>query len=172
MMYQQEPVMEEGTKTVPAQDVDAYLALVPEKERAVLEALRRTIRAAAPMAEERISYRMPGYLYHGPLVFFAAFRNHLGFYGVSKEVLEQFRDELAPFRTSTTTLHFSAEQPLPAALVEKIVKARVAENEAGTAGHRKKSRNGVPSGVHETIPRAGRRSPRPLSGRLPAHDRR
>ena len=121
--------MKERTKTVPAQDVDEYLASVPVKEWAVLEDLRRTIRTAAPMAEERISYGMPAYKYHGPLVFFAAFKNHLGFYGVSKQVLDTFENELAPWRTSTTTLHFSAEHQLPASLVTRIIKARVAENE-------------------------------------------
>lgn len=88
--------MKGTTMTGPAQDVNEYLAAVPAKERAVLEELHRTIRAAAPMAEERISYRMPAFFYHGPLVFFAAFRNHLGFYGVSKKVLDTFRSELAP----------------------------------------------------------------------------
>jgi uncharacterized protein YdhG (YjbR/CyaY superfamily) len=118
-------------------DVDEYLAPVPAKERAVLEELRRTIKAAAPMAEEGISYGMPAFLYHGPLVFFAFFKGHLGFYGVSREVLERFREELVPFRTSTTTLHFSAENPLPAQLVTRIVKARIAENEQRAAEKKK-----------------------------------
>ena len=130
--------MEERTKSGRAKDVDEYLASVPEKDRAALEALRRTILSAAPMAEETISYGMPAYRFHGQLVFFAAFENHLSFFGVSKAVLEQFRDEVAPFRTSTTTLHFSADRPLPAPLVSRIVKARVAENEARQAAKRKK----------------------------------
>jgi uncharacterized protein YdhG (YjbR/CyaY superfamily) len=129
--------MKGTTMTGPAQDVDEYLAAVPAKERAVLEELRRTIRAAAPMAEERISYRIPAFLYHGPLVFFAAFRNHLGFYGVSKNVLDTFRNELAPWRTSTTTIHFSAENPLPAPLVTRIIRARVEENEKREAERKK-----------------------------------
>ena len=130
--------MKEAMNTGTAKDVDEYLARVPEKERAVLEALRRTIRAAAPMAEETISYQMPVYKYHGPLVFFAAFADHLSFFGVSKPVLAQFRDEVAPFRTSSTTLHFSAGHPLPASLVTRIVRARVAENEGRWKAKRKK----------------------------------
>lgn len=126
--------------TDPAQDVDEYLAAVPAKERAVLEELRRTIRAAAPMAEERISYRMPAFMEHGPLVFFAAFRNHLGFYGVSKQVLDTFGSELAPWRTSTTTLHFSAGNPLPAPLVTRIIRARVEENKKREAERKKYGR--------------------------------
>jgi uncharacterized protein YdhG (YjbR/CyaY superfamily) len=116
--------MKGGTKADPAKDVDEYLASVPAQERVVLAELRRTIRQAAPMAEERISYRMPAYLYHGPLVFFAAFGDHLSFFGVSKEVIERFKSELAPYRTSTTTLHFSADHPLPASLVGPPSQAR------------------------------------------------
>ncbi len=116
-----------------AKNVDEYLSALPEKERAVLEELRRIIKAAAPMAEERISYGMPGFMYRGPLVFFAAQKHHLGFYGVSREVIDRFQDDLAPYRTSTTTLHFSADNPLPALLVTKIVKARVEENDKRTA---------------------------------------
>jgi uncharacterized protein YdhG (YjbR/CyaY superfamily) len=130
--------MKEATKTVPANDVDEYMSMVPEKERAVLSELRRTIRAAAPMAEESMSYQMPAFSHHGPLVFFAAFKNHLGFYGVSKKVLDTLRSELRPYRTSTTTLHFSADNPLPASLVTRIVRARVEENEARSAARKKK----------------------------------
>jgi uncharacterized protein YdhG (YjbR/CyaY superfamily) len=103
--------MKGGTKAGPAKDVDEYLASVPAKERAVLEDLRRTIRQAAPMAEERISYRMPAFMYHGPLVFFAAFRDHLSFFGVSREILERFSSELKPYRTSTTTLSSGGGSP-------------------------------------------------------------
>jgi uncharacterized protein YdhG (YjbR/CyaY superfamily) len=130
--------MKEGMKTGTAKDVDEYLASVPAKDRAALEALRRTIRTAAPRAEETISYGMPAYKFHGPLVFFAAFKNHLSFFGVSKPVLEQFRDEVASFRTSSTTLHFSAGHPLPASLVTRIVRARVEENEGRWKAKRKK----------------------------------
>jgi uncharacterized protein YdhG (YjbR/CyaY superfamily) len=130
--------MKAATKTVPAKDVDEYLASVPEKERATLSELRRTIRAAAPIAKECISYRMPAFTYHGPLVFFAAFKNHLGFYGVSKQILDRFSSELGPYRTSSTTLHFSAEHPLPASLITKIVRARIEENETRRDARRKK----------------------------------
>jgi uncharacterized protein YdhG (YjbR/CyaY superfamily) len=128
--------MKSGFK--PAQDIDEYLAKIPAQERAALQELRRTIKAAAPMAGERISYGMPAFFHHGPLVFFAAFKNHLGFYGVSRHVLDRFSSELAPYRTSTTTLHFSADNPLPASLVTRIVKARVEENEAGENAKKKK----------------------------------
>ncbi len=117
-------------KTSPAKDVDAYLASTPKELRAVLENLRQAIKAAAPKAEEVISYQIPTYKYHGPLVHFVARASYCSFIAVSKTVLEKFKTELADFDTSGTTIHFTAENPLPAALVKKIVKARVAENEA------------------------------------------
>ena len=114
----------------PAKNVDEYLAAAPEDVRSVLEKLRKTIRSAAPKAEEVISYQIPMFKYHGPLVFFAAFRNHCSFYVVSKPIMEVFTSELKPWDTSGTTIHFSAKNPLPASLVKKIVKARIEENEA------------------------------------------
>lgn len=117
-------------KNAPAKDVDAYLASVPEELREVLDNLRKAIKAAAPKAEELISYQIPTYKYHGPLVHFVARASYCSLIAVSKMVLEKFKNELADFDTSGTTIHFSAENPLSATLVKKIVKARVAENEA------------------------------------------
>jgi uncharacterized protein YdhG (YjbR/CyaY superfamily) len=122
--------MKKDQQHKPAKNVDEYLAAVPDDVRPVLEKLRRTIRAAAPMAEEVISFQIPTFRYHGPLVHFAAFRNHCSFFGVSKPVIDRFSSELIPWDTSGTTIHFSAKNPLPASLVKKIVKARVEENEA------------------------------------------
>jgi len=122
--------MKKDQQQKPAKNVDEYLAAAPEDVRPVLEKLRRTIRAAAPKAEEVISYQIPMFKYHGPLVFFAAFKNHCSFYVVSKPVMETFSSELKPWDTSGTTIHFSAKNPLPASLVKKIVKARIEENEA------------------------------------------
>ena len=122
--------MKKDQQQKPAKNLDEYLAAAPEDVRPVLEKLRRTIRAAAPKAEEVISYQIPMFKYHGPLVFFAAFRNHCSFYVVSKPIMETFSSELRPWDTSGTTIHFSAKNPLPASLVKKIVKARIQENEA------------------------------------------
>jgi uncharacterized protein YdhG (YjbR/CyaY superfamily) len=122
--------MKQDQHKKPAKNVDEYLVTVPEEVRAVLEKLRRTIRTAAPKAEEVISYQIPTFRYHGPLVFFAAFRNHCSFYVVSKPIMETFSSELRPYDTSGTTIHFSAKNPLPASLVKKIVKARIEENKA------------------------------------------
>lgn len=81
------------------------------------------------MAEELISYRIPTYKYHGSLVHFAAFKNHSSFIVVDKSLLEIFKSELEGYKTSGTTIRFTAENPLPAALVKKIVKARIEKNE-------------------------------------------
>jgi uncharacterized protein YdhG (YjbR/CyaY superfamily) len=117
-------------KKAPAKDVDEYIAAAPKETREVLEKLRKTIKAAAPMAEEIISYRIPTYKYHGSLVHFAAFKNHSSFIVVDKSILETFKNELEDYYTSGTTIRFSAENPLPEALVKKIVKTRLKENEA------------------------------------------
>jgi uncharacterized protein YdhG (YjbR/CyaY superfamily) len=122
--------MKQDQPKKPAKNVDEYLTAVPEEVRGVLEKLRRTIRAAAPKAEEVISYQIPTFKYHGPLVFFAAFRNHCSFYVVSKPIMEMFSSELKPYDTSGTTIHFSAKNPLPASLIKKIIKTRIEENEA------------------------------------------
>lgn len=116
-------------KGIPAIDVDAYLAAVPPDLRTVLENLRQAIKAAAPKAEEVISYQIPTYKYHGPLVHFVARASYCSFIVVSKAILEKFKNELEGYDTSGTTIHFTAENPLPATLVKKIVKARIAENE-------------------------------------------
>jgi uncharacterized protein YdhG (YjbR/CyaY superfamily) len=116
-------------KGVPAKDINAYLAAVPQDVRIVLEKLRKTIKAAAPKAEETISYQIPTFKYLGPLVFFAAFKCHCSFFVASKAIIKTFGSELEPFDTAGTTIHFSAEHPLPATLVKKIVKARIKENE-------------------------------------------
>ena len=113
----------------PAKDIDAYLAGVPKEARVVLEKMRKTIKAAAPKAVEVISYGMPAFKLHGLLVFFASFKDHFSFFPGSKTILNTFRAELEPFKTFRGTVHFSADHPLPASLVTRIVKARVKENE-------------------------------------------
>ena len=125
-------------KIPPAKNVDDYLAPLPDEVRAMLENLRKTIRAAAPCAEEVISYRMPAYKYLGPLVFYAAFENHCSLFAVGKSVLKKFRKELKPFKTAGTTIHFSVENPLPRTLVKKIVKERIKENELRAKRKQKK----------------------------------
>lgn len=110
--------------------VDEYMARVPPKFRATLQRLRETIQAAAPGAEEVISYRMPAFRQNGMLVYFAAFDEHCSFFVGSPKVRRQFSAESKPFVAGKGTLRFTPERPLPAGLVTHIVKARVAENDA------------------------------------------
>ncbi len=119
--------MKKGLKI---RDVDTYLESIPPDKRILLESLRKTIRSAAPKAEEVISYQMPAYKYHGVLVYFAAFKDHCSFFPGAKSILKTYAGELKGYRTSAGTIQFTAENPLPAALVRKIVRARVTENEA------------------------------------------
>lgn len=113
----------------PAQHVDEYLLRFPADVSAVLTKLRQVIKSAAPEAEELISYQIPTYKYCGPLVHFAAFSDHCSLYTVNKNIVKQFAAELKPFKISGTTIHFSPGKPIPAALVKKIVKERIAQNE-------------------------------------------
>jgi uncharacterized protein YdhG (YjbR/CyaY superfamily) len=107
--------------------VDGYISSFPRNIQKRLESLRRTIRASAPGAEERISYRMPAFYLGGNLVYFAAFRNHIGFFPTSSGV-EAFQAELAGFAVSKGTVRFPHDKPLPLRLVARIVRFRVAEN--------------------------------------------
>lgn len=122
--------MKKEEKTAPAKDTDDYLASVPEEARATLEKLRGTIKAAAPKATERISWGMPTFYYHGPLVGFAAFKSHCSFFPMGHSVIATYKDELKPYETAKGTIRFQVDKPLPVALVKKLVKARVKENEA------------------------------------------
>jgi uncharacterized protein YdhG (YjbR/CyaY superfamily) len=122
------------SKSAP-EEVDAYLAAAPEASRAALERLRKTIKAAAPKAAapkatEGIGYAIPAFYHHGPLVSFSAATKHCSFHVMSPAVMQAFQKELEPYDTATATIRFSPEKPLPAALVRKLVKARIEENEA------------------------------------------
>ena len=110
-------------------NIDDYLARVPLEARTTLEKLRQTIRAAAPKAVEVISYQMPMFKYEGMLVAFAAFKEHCSLFA-GPGVIEAYKEDLERYDTSKGTIRFPASKPLPAALVKKLVKARVQENEA------------------------------------------
>lgn len=107
--------------------VDAYIAEFPEALQAVLRRIRSTIRNAAPEAEETISYRMPAFRLNGPLVYFAAFKNHVGFYPPVHGD-ERLMREVAPYANEKGNLRFPLDRPIPYALIGRIVKARVREN--------------------------------------------
>lgn len=110
-------------------NIDEYLAIFSADQRAALEKLRKTIRAAAPHAEECISYGLAAFRLQGkPLVGMGATANHCAFYLMSGSTVAAHADLLAGYDTSKGAIRFPASQPLPATLVRKLVKARIAEN--------------------------------------------
>jgi uncharacterized protein YdhG (YjbR/CyaY superfamily) len=113
-----------------AADVDAFLAALPEPTGHTLEALRRVIRSAAPEATENISYEVPTFNYRSRfLVSYAAKGNRCSFFVRNLDVMDAYREELKPFKTSGATVHFAPDRPLPEDLVTKLVKARMAQTE-------------------------------------------
>ena len=110
--------------------IDDYLANVNSADqRTVLEKLRQTIRGVAPTAEECISYGLAAFRLNGrPLVAFGAWANHCALYPMSSKTVKAFQDQLKNFETTKGTIRFSTDNPLPTALVKKLVKARVVEN--------------------------------------------
>ena len=127
----------ENKKTI--NTIDEYIAICPAEVQGLLQELRAIIKAAAPEARETISYQMPAFAQNGILVYFAAFKNHIGFYPTGKGV-EAFKDELSAYPGSKGTVRFPLDKPLPAQLVTRIVKFRVAENvkKAEIKSHKKK----------------------------------
>jgi uncharacterized protein YdhG (YjbR/CyaY superfamily) len=107
--------------------IDEYIATFPEDIQALLEAVRATIKASAPDAEERISYQMPTFALNGNVVHFAALKNHIGFYPTPSGI-EAFKDELSMYEGSKGAVKFPIGQPLPMELISKIVQFRVTEN--------------------------------------------
>lgn len=121
-------------------NIDEYLAALSPDKRAALEKLRQAIKAAAPKAEECISYQIPAFRLNGRLlVAFGAATKHCAFYPGSLPV-ETHNDELKAYDTSKGTIRFPAESPLPATLVRKLVKTRIAETPASSPGQRSATR--------------------------------
>lgn len=108
--------------------IDQYIAPFAPAVRKTLNELRSTIKAAAPEAEEKISYQMPAFTLHGNLVYFAACKNHIGFYPGSSTVTGEFKKELSPYVCGKGTIRFPMDKPLPVSLIKRIVKFRMAEN--------------------------------------------
>ena len=111
----------------PPTTIDEYIAAFPRNVQAILERIRATIRAAAPDAEEAISYQMPTFKLKGNLVHFAAYKNHIGFYPAPSGI-ENFKEELSAYEVSKGTVRFPFDQPIPYNLIRKIVAFRVQEN--------------------------------------------
>ena len=107
--------------------MDEYIASFPKNVQTILQEIRQTIHNAAPKAEEAISYSMPAFKQNGVLVWFAAFKNHIGFFPTALGV-EAFKEELKGYEISKGTIRFPLDKPIPFDLVKKIVEYRVKEN--------------------------------------------
>lgn len=119
-----------GKKTKPEpEDVDAYIAAAPMAAQPLLNQLRAVIKTAAPQAKERISYGMPSYEHHGRLAYFAGYGGHVGLYGVAHIASEKDAG-VAKYLENRSTLRFPVGQKLPVAVIRKLIKARVKQNEA------------------------------------------
>ena len=120
------------------QTIDEYIAGFPEDVQKILEKVRATIKEAAPDAQETISYRMPTFTLNGNLVYFSAFKNHIGFYPIPTGI-ERFKKELSVYKQGKGSVQFPLDQPIPYDLIRKIVKFRVKENlkKASTKGKKK-----------------------------------
>src|SRR5512143_3321014 len=114
-------------RETPASTVEEYIGRFPADVQRILQKVRATIRKAAPKAEERISYGMPGYFQNGQLVWFGGHPRHIGFYPTG-EGIAAFEQELAAYKTSKGAVQFPLDRPIPYALITKMVKARVRAN--------------------------------------------
>lgn len=108
-------------------NVDQYIANFPEETQVLLQQVRETIKEAAPEAEECISYSMPAYKLHGILVYFAGYKNHIGFYSLPAGN-KAFQKELSVYKTGKGSIQFPIDQAMPLSLISQMVKFRVAEN--------------------------------------------
>ena len=110
--------------------VDEYIRAVPEPARATLKKIRAIIRSVVPPeTTETISYGIPTFKHKGSLFAYAAFTNHCSLFPMGSSVIQRFKDDLKDFETSKGTIRFPVDKPPPAALVKKLVKARIAQNE-------------------------------------------
>lgn len=109
------------------ENINEYIATFPEEIRQILEQIRQTIRKAAPDAEETISYQMPAFRQKRILVYFAAFKNHIGFFPTPGGI-EAFKNELPDFEVSKGTIKLPLDKPIPYELISRIVAFRVKEN--------------------------------------------
>ena len=121
--------------------VDEYLGSQPEAARAVLEHVRRTIRKAVPEAQEVISYQIPAYKLRGRTVlYFAGWKEHYSLYPAGPQLVEAFKDELAPYEVSKGTIRFPLSQPVPVELIERLAKFRAKQSDRAKPKRAEKKR--------------------------------
>lgn len=111
-----------------AASVQEYITSAPEEVQGKLREIRAVIKEAAPEAEEKISYSMPYYGYHGRLAYFAAAKHHVGLY-IPPPIIQNHKEELRDYITSVSAVQFPIDKPLPIPLIKKLIKARMKHNE-------------------------------------------
>jgi uncharacterized protein YdhG (YjbR/CyaY superfamily) len=116
-------------KKAPPKNVNEYLKSFTGIQRETLDKIRSTIKAAAPKAEEMISYGMPAYKQNGMIAYFAGFKNHCSYFPGSYAVMKQFEEELKSYNVSKGTIQFAIDKPLSSSLIKKMVIAKIKENE-------------------------------------------
>lgn len=119
--------------------IDEYIATFPEETQKILEQIRATIKAAAPEAQEKISYQMPTFFLKGNLVHFAGYKTHIGFYPTPSGI-ENFKNELSSYEQAKGSVQFPLDQPIPYDLISKMVAFRVKENLAKAEDKGKKTK--------------------------------
>lgn len=112
---------------IKAKNVDEYIAGFPKDTQEILNEVRATVKRAAPQAEESISYGMPGYKFNGPVAYFAAYQNHIGFYA-TPNAHEAFEKDLAKYKQGKGSVQFPIDEPMPLDLITKMVKFRIEHN--------------------------------------------
>ena len=117
-----------ATKTNDTEGVNKYITNLPVEQQIALERVRQIIKNTIPEAVEFISYKMPAYHFQGMIGGFAAFKNHCSFFPWNAQTIIDFAAELKDFKTSAGTIQFTPEKPLPEALLQKILRYRVAGN--------------------------------------------
>lgn len=117
------------SKTKKSTEVDRYIAGFPPKTQEYLEQVRETVMETAPDAEEVISYQMPAYQYNGMLVYFAGYKNHIGFYPTASGI-KQFQKDIAKYKNSKGAVQFPLDEPLPVKLIARMTAFRLKENQA------------------------------------------
>jgi len=115
-----------ANRSTPA-TIDDYIAEFPKDVRSILEKIRSTVRKIVPQAEEKISYKMPAFALNGDLIYFAAFKKHIGIFPPVRGD-EKLRKELAPYRGEKGNLKFPLDEPMPYELIARVVKCRVKEH--------------------------------------------
>jgi uncharacterized protein YdhG (YjbR/CyaY superfamily) len=122
----------------PAKTVDEYIQRYPEAVQPVLQKIRKTIKKTAPAAKEVISYNIPGYMYHGVLIYFAAFKNHISVYPAPRGSAA-FKKELSAYKGGKGTVQFPIGEPVPFDLITRITRFRIKDNEQRAASRGKKN---------------------------------